>query len=344
MSQGVEIVDKVVIAGGAEPRSRALAGVQVLATGELLVGFRDGSDHLATDDGTVMTTRSTDGGHTWQEPRPVCALPGWDCAGGRSMVRTPGGELIMFVLQARRTAGVPESRVYPTWSSDGGRTWGPFGPEVSLFSGWTELNPAGHLHVLSDGRWMIPAYGSDAVSGIAAPTTSSPDCGTYSIVAFSDDKGQTWKDRSVVAGSPTINFHELAVLRLRDAHFLAVIRTQDSPYTTYQSRSTDEGRTWTEPGPVLFQGQTPYLIELRSGVIMCAYRDRDPVHPGVSASITRDGGVTWKYAGRLYEGTDWNCGYPAVVRLVNGGLFCVYYTCYESGNSEIRGLFIRETG
>lgn len=339
---GIEIVKKIVVAHGIEPRSRALAGVQLLAGGDLVVGYRDGSDHLVTDDGAVMITRSTDGGHTWQEPWSACELSGWDCAGGRSMVQTPSGDLMMFVLQARRAVETPESHVYSTSSSDGGRTWGPFGAELSLFSGWTEPNPAGHIHILADGRWMMPAYGSDSVSGIASPTTSASDGRTYAIVAFSDDGGHTWTDSSAMANSPDINFHEPVVLLLRDGHFLAVIRTQDHPFTSYQCYSEDEGRTWSHPQPLPFQGQTPYLIELQSKVVLCAYRDRDPSRPGVSFSLTRDGGATWEYAGRLYEGTDWNCGYPALVQLPSNEIFCVYYTCYEHGNCEIHGLFLRE--
>ena len=119
----IEIVDRVVVAGGPGPLSRALTGVQLLPNGDLLAGYRDGSDHLTTDDGAVMTVRSTDGGHTWQEPRPVVAIPGWDCAGGRSMVQTPDGDLLMYVFQARRSHN-PEVHVYPIRSSDNCHTWG----------------------------------------------------------------------------------------------------------------------------------------------------------------------------------------------------------------------------
>ena len=76
---------------------------------------------------------------------------------------------------------------------------------------------------------------------------------------------------------------------------------------------------------------------------MCAYRDRDPEQLGVSASITRDGGKTWAFAGQLYAGADWNCGYPGLVTLPSGELFCVYYSCYDNqGNLEVHGLFLRE--
>ena len=71
----MKIIDRVLIAGGPEPKSRALAGVQLLANGDLLVGYRLASrhpvgDHDMIDDGAVVTTRSNDGGRTWSAPHP----------------------------------------------------------------------------------------------------------------------------------------------------------------------------------------------------------------------------------------------------------------------------------
>ena len=63
---------------------------------------------------------------------------------------------------------------------------------------------------------------------------------------------------------------------------------------------------------------------------------------GVSVSVTTDEGMNWEYAGQVYEGTDWNCGYPSVVRLQDGRLFCVYYSCYSGFNSEVQGVYLSD--
>ena len=331
----MEILDRVLIAGGSEPRSRALAGVQLLPNGDLLVGYRLASrhvmgDHDMIDDGAVVTTRSSDGGRTWSEPHPVAALPGWDCSGGNRMVLTPDGDLVMFVMKARRV-GTPESHVHPIRSTDGGLTWGPMGEELNLFTASTEPHAMDHALITSDGNWMLPIYGADEPGG-----------STYAAVAFSSDMGRTWEHKTVVARSSKIIFYEPAVTRLPDGRFMAVIRTQEPPFDSYRSYSSDEGRTWTEPCRLPFQGQTPFLFHLRSSEIACFYRDRDPKRPGVSVSVTTDGSETWKYAAQVYQGTDWNCGYPSVVRLPDGRLFCVYYSCYEGFNSEIHGVYLSE--
>ena len=333
----IKVTDRLIIASGTETRSRALPGVQMLSNGDLIVAYRDASTHpfgveRIIDDGVVSVVRSTDVGRTWNEPRAVCALPGWDCAGGRSIVQTPDGSLLMFVMKARRSVpGKKVSAVYPIRSYDYGQTWTDLGPELTLYpGGWTEPNTTGYMNVLTDGRWMIPAYGSDSLTGQ-----------TFPCVGFSSDEGETWRGRSVIAKSREgLTFYEPAVIRLRDGRYLAIIRTMEPPYTSYQSYSVDEGETWSVPTPVSFRGQTPFLFELKPGVIICTYRDMTPDHFGVAASVTYDEGVTWNYEGHIYEGTDWNCGYPSVVRLQDKQLLCVYYTCYEDGNSEVHGAFL----
>lgn len=331
----MRVLERVLIAGGSEPRSRALTGVQLLPNGDLLVGYRLASchvmgDHDMIDDGAVVTKRSLDGGRTWSEPHPVAALPGWDCSGGNRMVLTPDGDLVMFVMQARRV-GTPESHVHPIRSTDGGRTWGPMGEELALFGAFTEPHAMDRALITTEGDWMLPIYGADEPGG-----------NTYAAVAFSSDMGRTWDNKTVVARSSKFIFYEPAIARLSDSRFMAVIRTQASPFDSYQAYSSDEGKTWTEPRPLPFQGQTPFLFQLDSGAIACFYRDRDPQLPGVSVSVTTDGGNEWTYAAQVYRGTDWNCGYPSVVRLPDGRLFCVYYSCYEGFNSEVHGVYLSE--
>ena len=332
----LRVVDRVVIASGKERRSRALTGVQLLDNGDLLVGYRDASTHpmfveRVVDDGAVFTVRSTDHGETWGDPHAVCALPGWDSAGGRSMVRTPDGEIIMFVMKARRAGGGPkQSSVHPIRSSDDGHTWSELGSELSLYpGGWTEPNTTGRVIELTDGRWLMPAYGADTPAGE-----------TYPIVAFSSDRGETWGERSVIGrGTDSLTLYDPAIVRLADGRLLAVIRTTEPPNISYQSYSSDEGSTWTAPEPTTFAGQTPFLLELGPGRVLCAYRDMTPGRFGVSASVTADNGRSWEFAGRIYEGPDWNCGYPGVVPLPDGKLFCVYYTWYDEGSSEVHGAF-----
>ncbi len=336
-NQPLTILDEVVIAAGRQPRSRVFAGVHLLQKGELLVGYREGTDHLVTDDGAIMMTRSADNGRTWSDPIAVFALPGWDCAGANRILQLEDGLLLMFVFQARwhRSGdnGSPqrETHVFATRSSDGGRTWSEFGPEVQLFDGWTEPYAHGELLLADDGNWLLPVHGADCVGDT-----------TYSTLAASTDEGQTWSRRAVIAAAEGTNFYETDLIRLEDGRLLGVIRTDDSPFETFQAYSSDDGHSWTDPQSTGFRGPTPRLFRLRSGALLCAYRDRDPERPGVSYSMSENGSQEWRFAGRLYESIDWNCGYPDMVRLPSDEIFCVFYTAYRDGDSEIHGLWLRD--
>lgn len=82
---------------------------------------------------------------------------------------------------------------------------------------------------------------------------------------------------------------------------------------------------------------------------MCVYRDMDPSRPGIGCSVTYDDGQSWHYVAALYESpgaySGWAsaCGYPAVVRLADEQILCVFHTDFVDQNSEIRGLFLRDT-
>ena len=330
------ILDQFVIAAGPDSRSRVFAGVHLLPNGELLVGYREGTDHLKTDDGAIMIKRSPDSGRTWSQPVAVCAIPGWDCSGANRILQLKNGQLLMFVFQAKwqtTNSGPPirDSHVYNSRSLDGGRTWSEFGTEVKLFDGWTEPYAHGDLLLADDGNWLLPVHGSDSIGGR-----------TYSTLAISSDRGQTWVRRGIIASAEGINFYETDLIRLENGRLLGVIRTDDPPFDTYQAYSNDDGHSWSDPTPTGFRGPTPRLFQLNNGALMCAYRDRDPERPGVSYSITVDVGQEWRFIGQLYESIDWNCGYPDMVRLPNNEIFCVFYTAYCNGNSEIHGLRLRD--
>ncbi len=91
-----------------------------------------------------------------------------------------------------------------------------------------------------------------------------------------------------------------------------------------------------------FKGQCPCLVHLRSGAILCAYRDMEPDRPGVSISLSEDNGETWRWVGQLYSGANWDCAYQNLVRLPDGRIFCAYYTSFVDRDCEIRGMWLSE--
>ena len=165
-------------------------------------------------------------------------------------------------------------------------------------------------------------------------------------VGYSKDGGRTVCDLSVMATDPTqqSRFNETDLLRLADGRFLAIVRVGTPPHWSYRCYSEDQGKTWTPYQRVSFKGQCPCLVQLRSGDVLCAYRDMEPNRPGISVSVTDDAGKTWRWVGQVYSGANWDCGYPVMIPLPDGRIFCVYYTAFVDGDCRIQGMWLEETG
>lgn len=104
----------------------------------------------------------------------------------------------------------------------------------------------------------------------------------------------------VIAQAPGRNFADVDIVRLADGRFLAVIREMVTRQA-FSALSADEGRSWSPVRPTGFQGANIKLLRLRSGAVLCVYRDEDPARRGVSCSISDDGGTRWRFLGQLYH-------------------------------------------
>ena len=146
---------------------------------------------------------------------------------------------------------------------------------------------------------MMPIYGS-VQEGVEKDDPESrgayPGEAWAMAVTFSADGGRTFPDVSVVASNPAEHrlFNETDILRLRDGRFLAVLREGTPPHWSHKSYSADDGKTWTPYEQVNFKGQCPCLVQLRSGAVLCAFRDMEPGRPGMSmsVSVSDDAGTT----------------------------------------------------
>ncbi|MGI6671604.1 MAG: sialidase family protein [Christensenellales bacterium] len=120
-------------------------------------------------------------------------------------------------------------------------------------------------------------------------------------------------------------------IQLPDGKILVHIRVQrggEHPvFTVYQSVSTDDGRTFSAPMPLLpVKGGSPaHLLRHSSGVLLSAYGHREQPY-GIRVMFSRDDGATWDTAWTLSDdGESGDLGYPATVELKDGSLLTVYY-------------------
>ena len=160
----ISVVRRFTIVTG-EPRHRAFPGAVRLSSGEILVTYREGSDHWKTSDAVAKVVRSGDGAETWSSPELLFSEPGWGCSAHHGPAQLSDGRLIVPVLliaeiylsaaSQRRAKDSMSAKAYVLGSEDGGRSWtGPtqIGPMEGWFwqntvwacaraAGWTRVHP-----------------------------------------------------------------------------------------------------------------------------------------------------------------------------------------------------------
>ena len=130
-------------------------------------------------------------------------------------------------------------------------------------------------------------------------------------------------------------------MEIDDDQYVGVIRNQTAPHYSYVAFSNDDCLTWSSAKAMPFRGQTPALIKLNSGALLCSYRNMDPANKGVSCSLSFDNANTWGDEFLIYASTDFNCGYPALALKGNNEILCVYYTQYDKfGNCDVNGAVV----
>ena len=168
---------------------------------------------------------------------------------------------------------------------------------------------------LASGAWLWPVY---------------LNCG-YTSTGFlrSVDGGHTWGPLSLI-DPESRSTDEPDICQYPDGSLLCAMRPGSEPHM-WQSRSQDEGRTWSKPAPLPFYGHCANLLATTSGVTLLAHRD-----PGMSIHYSLDQGKTWPGAAMIDS-----CGgaYGHMLELPDGRILVVYYT--EGGRSQIRAQWLR---
>ncbi len=127
-------------------------------------------------------------------------------------------------------------------------------------------------------------------------------------------------------------------IMLEDGTILAHIRVQidtgERYFTVYQSKSKDNGKTWSKPRQIISRlgGSPPHLLRLKSGLIICTYGYRENPS-GIKASFSRDNGENWESGYDIHiSASGWDIGYPSTLELADGSCLTVFYE-HPSKNS-----------
>ena len=142
--------------------------------------------------------------------------------------------------------------------------------------GWM---PRVHAVALPSGRWALPLY-SDTFSA--------------SIMAISDDRGETWR-----ASNPLIGFGNIqpSLVRRNDGVLVAFMRDNGPHHRIRLSTSPDDGVSWSSvtDSPFPNPGAGIEAIRLVNGHWLLVYNDTARGRHSLAISVSDDEGASWKW-------------------------------------------------
>ena len=324
-------------------RRNAASVVRIESTGRLLMCFSHVVGAALRNQAALVVSHSDDDGETWSDPETVYAYPGWFslAMGGLARVADDNVKMILGRMRIDLSLGGTEPMtgwwVASSTTRDGGDSWGEPSPEIRLFPHWTELYGASNPHPLADGRLLWATMG-----------TMGRDIGWHAGVSVSDAAGEHFEPPTIIAQEDGRDYSDIDVVRLDDGRFLAVVREHKTRQSVF-STSADEGATWSPIRPTAFKGSNIKLFRLRSGQVVCVYRDEDPAQRGVSVSLTGDAGESWTSLGQLYAAGPESlhepgsvCGYPDLVALGGNEIGAVLHPYPDADGIQLQWFRLRD--
>jgi sialidase-1 len=342
-----------------------IPGLVVTARGTVLV-YCEARRHtgLDWDDIEILLRRSTDGGTTWSEPKPLPRPAGPFGRNPAAVARglAHEGEITFNNPVAIADRGGPVhflycvdyGRCFCLRSDDGGAT---FGPPVEITRTFEQFHKdydcrvfgtgPGHGIQLKDGRLVVPAW----LSTGAGNNAHHP-----SVVATigSDDGGKSWRRGDIVANETDslLDPSETVVAQLADGRVMVNMRNQSPQHRRAVAFSPDGMTGWTRP---VFDDQLREPICMAS---LCRLSEKGPsdrnrllfanpdnpdvgqngaagrmyARKNLTVKLSYDEGRTWPVSRVLEPGTS---GYSDLAVGPDGTIYCLY----ERGSTDGKDHF-----
>ncbi len=335
-------------------------GIVENAAGDLLVSWYRGSGERTADDVAVLGARLPHGETVWSEAFVMADTPGFpDC--NTCMMIDSQQRLWLFwptILANSWESCLTNYRVSTDYDRPGSPVWSRSGlvllkpddfsePGLQLLSEVVAQLPGAisderqkmleevrlRLHsklyqrlgwqprckptVLPGGRILLPLY---------------TDTFSISIMAVSDDAGETWYASQPLMGWGNI---QPAVLRREDGTLVAYMRENGPQGRIRVAQSTDDGLTWGAVGVSSLPNPGSGLdgVRLSNGHWLLVYNDTTRGRQSLAVSISDDEGKNWKWTRHLERHDSGSYHYPAVIQGHDGTIHIIYSYFVDDGKS-----------
>lgn len=181
--------------------------------------------------------------------------------------------------------------------------------------GWQTANKP---FITDGGRMIVPLY-SDGFS--------------ISIMAYTDDWGETWQTSSPLVGSGNI---QPAIAQKKSGELVAYMRDNGPPpKRLHISSSMDNGETWSpvRDSEILNPGTLCDIVTLENGNWVMINNDTEEGRRRLAVMMSEDEGQTWPWIKYLADEVSSRSHYPAII-LGKDGLFHVTYSYFREDNKK----------
>ncbi len=334
-------------------------GIVECPNGDLLVSWYRGSGERSADDVAVYGARLAKGASQWSDAFLLADTPGFpDCNTAMMIDRRERLWLFWPIILANSWEScITQYRVSSRYQSAGAPEWDWQGiiplvpvnfkdkmlrtldemaadpkldsPRARLFAahvrktledklshrlGW---QPRCKPTVLPSGRILLPLY---------------TDTYSVSLMAVSDDDGQTW-----YASEPLVGYGNIqpAVLRRDDGTLVAYMRENGPRNRVRVCESTDDGISWGPVGECELPNPGSGLdgLRLANGHWLLVYNDTISGRSSLALSLSIDEGRTWTRRRHLEKQATGAYHYPAMIQAADGTIHIVYSYFAGEGKS-----------
>lgn len=190
--------------------------------------------------------------------------------------------------------------------------------------GWQTANKP---IITPGGRMIVPLY-SDGFS--------------ISIMAYTDDWGETWRSSTPLVGGGNI---QPAIAQSASGDLVAYMRDNGfPPKRLHFSRSSDNGETWSgvRDTEIPNSGTLCDIVTTHKGHWLLINNDTETGRHRLTVSLSEDEGVTWPYEKQIADDIDTRSHYPAIVQDAEGNFHVTYSHFLEDGTKSIHYAVFNE--